>query len=379
MGIDRTGIKCGKEGDREMMMKYRPARIVSPGQIIKDELDERGWTQKDLAEIMGRPYQAINEIVRSTKQITPQTARELAQAFGTSPEFWLNLEMKYQLHKSPKEEKEQKIARKSWLYSFLPVKDLIKRNWINGSNNISELEKQICDFLDINSVDQLPTLSVNFRQSIARSPEEAPAVAWVKRVEQLIVGQEVNEYDQSKIDDIIQGMKTLMNDAGRVAEVPGLLNEYGIYFIIVPHLPKTYLDGASFELNGHPIIAMTLRYDRIDSFWFTLLHELAHIALGHEGHLDYFDSGNEDVFEQEANKLASEWLIDQVALEEFINISLPHVSKDEVIAFSKRQNIHPGIVLGQLHKRGIVPYKNMRSFLEKVSLYLMEWIDNSVC
>jgi len=362
-----------------MMMKYRPARIVSPGQIIKDELDERGWTQKDLAEIMGRPYQAINEIIRSTKQITPQTARELAQAFGTSPEFWLNLEMKYQLHKSPKEEKEQKIARRSWLYSFLPVKDLIKRNWINGSNSISELEKQICDFLDINSIDQLQTLSVNLRQSIARSPEGAPVVAWVKRVEQLIVGQEVNEYDQGKIDDIIQGMKTLMNDAGRVAEVPGLLNEYGIYFIIVPHLPKTYLDGASFELNGHPIIAMTLRYDRIDSFWFTLLHELAHIALGHEGHLDYFDSGNEDVFEQEANKLASEWLIDQLALEEFINISLPHVSKDAIIAFSKRQNIHPGIVLGQLHKRGIVPYKNMRSFLEKVSLYLMEWIDNPVC
>ena len=75
-----------------MNANLRPARVVPPGRIIERELDARGWTQKDLAEIMGRPPQAINEIVRARKRITPETAHQLAEAFGTSPEIWVNLE-----------------------------------------------------------------------------------------------------------------------------------------------------------------------------------------------------------------------------------------------------------------------------------------------
>ncbi|MEH2453952.1 HigA family addiction module antitoxin [Nostoc sp.] len=61
-------------------------------------MEARGWTQKDLAEIIGRPVQTINEIIRGSKRITPETAIELSQALGNSPEFWTNLEAKYQVH-----------------------------------------------------------------------------------------------------------------------------------------------------------------------------------------------------------------------------------------------------------------------------------------
>lgn len=70
----------------------RPARPVAPGRIIKQEMEARGWSQKDLAAILGRPEQMVSEIVNGVKQITPETALELAQAFGTSPELWMNLE-----------------------------------------------------------------------------------------------------------------------------------------------------------------------------------------------------------------------------------------------------------------------------------------------
>jgi addiction module HigA family antidote len=75
----------------------RPAREITPGRILTRELEARGWTQKDLAGIMGRPTQAINKIVKGTKQITPETALELAEAFGTSAELWTNLEAQYRL------------------------------------------------------------------------------------------------------------------------------------------------------------------------------------------------------------------------------------------------------------------------------------------
>jgi addiction module HigA family antidote len=75
----------------------RPARAIAPGRILTRELEARGWTQKDLAGIMGRPTQTINEIVKGTKQITPETVLELAEAFGTSAELWTNLEAQYRL------------------------------------------------------------------------------------------------------------------------------------------------------------------------------------------------------------------------------------------------------------------------------------------
>jgi addiction module HigA family antidote len=90
-----------------MNQKLRPSRVPTPGKILDRELQARGWTQKDLADTIGRPVETINEIIWGTKQITPETAIELSQALGTSPEFWTNLEAKYQLHLVGKEKHEK--------------------------------------------------------------------------------------------------------------------------------------------------------------------------------------------------------------------------------------------------------------------------------
>jgi addiction module HigA family antidote len=87
------------------------AHVVPPGRIVQRELEARGWTQKDLARIMQRPAQAINEIVKGGKQITPETAIELGKAFGMSPEFWTYLEVQYRLHIAQKEKPEKDIVR----------------------------------------------------------------------------------------------------------------------------------------------------------------------------------------------------------------------------------------------------------------------------
>jgi HTH-type transcriptional regulator / antitoxin HigA len=76
-----------------------PAEVFSPGEFIRDELEARGWTQGDLAKIMGRPEPGINLIINDKRGITPETAVELGGAFGTSPEFWLNLDAGYKLSK----------------------------------------------------------------------------------------------------------------------------------------------------------------------------------------------------------------------------------------------------------------------------------------
>ena len=76
-----------------------PYRRVPAGHILRRELAARGWKQRDLAAVMGRPAQALNEIIRGRKRITPETACELSAALGTSAQVWLRLDADHWIEK----------------------------------------------------------------------------------------------------------------------------------------------------------------------------------------------------------------------------------------------------------------------------------------
>jgi HTH-type transcriptional regulator / antitoxin HigA len=354
------------------MEQMTPARVSSPGRILTRELEARGWTQKDLAEITGRPVQTINEIIQAKKQITPETALDLAAALGTSAEFWTNLEANYRLRLARKEQDpQQDIARKSKLYSLAPIPELIKRGWIQASDSVQELEQQICDFFGITSIDEPPQLAINFLCAQDRDPAQSAQLAWAKRVENIVRQQEVGQFDRKKLRAAIPDILACATVAEEVAKVPKILLSLGIHFAIVPHLSKTYIDGAAFYLGNAPVIALTLRYDRIDSFWFTLMHELGHIAAGHQGsYLDNLDSLEVNAEESEANQLAVDWLMDAKALQKFVHTTTPYFSRKAIVSFAQNQKRHPGIILGRLHHDNFVPHQNLRSLLVKVSPFL---------
>lgn len=125
----------------------------------------------------------------------------------------------------------------------------------------------------------------------------------------------------------------------------------GISLVIEPHFKGTYLDGAAMLDAGRPIVAMTLRHDRLDNFWFVLMHELAHVAK----HLDEanplftddLDSHDElDRKEQEADEMASEALIPQTAWKKS-SARTSHLTKD-VVALAEKLGVHPAIVAGRV-------------------------------
>jgi HTH-type transcriptional regulator / antitoxin HigA len=354
-----------------MVQQLAPARVPPPGRILSRELEARGWTQKDLAEITGRPIQTINEIIQAKKQITPETALDLGEAFGTSAEFWTNLETKYRLHLARKDTQERDVIRKSQLYTLAPISELIKRGWLQATDNLDELERQVCNFFGIDSIAQPPKLAINFRCAQERDPEAIAQLAWVKQVENLAKQQTVGHFDRERLKAAIPKILACAKCPEDVVQVPDLLRSLGIHFVIVPHLSKTYLDGAAFYLAEHPVVALTLRYDRIDSFWFTLMHELGHIVAGHQGsYLD--DLGNLALTDEEteANQLAANWLIDPLALQEFVVKHQPRFSRRAIEEFSQSQKRHPGIILGRLHNDQLIPHKNLRALLVKVSPFL---------
>jgi HTH-type transcriptional regulator/antitoxin HigA len=77
---------------------FRPAESFHPGIYIREELEARNWLQSDFAKIIGRPLQAVNEMINGKKRITAETALAIGAAFGTGPEVWINLQSAYDLH-----------------------------------------------------------------------------------------------------------------------------------------------------------------------------------------------------------------------------------------------------------------------------------------
>jgi len=366
------------------MRQEHSARAVSPGEVLAAELDARGWSQRDLAEIMRRPHQAINEIIKSTKQITPETALELAEAFGTSSDFWVNLESNYRLALAERQQdKNKEIAKRSKLFSVAPVRELIRRGWIKTTKNIAELEKEIYRFLDISSLNELPDVpQLAYRHAEEKRPLQAAEISWIKRVEQLVSNQKVGQFS---IEDFMKTIPQLMNLAQRtedVRNVPSLLLDAGVHFVIVPHLPKTYLDGATWPFEKKPVIALTARYDRIDSFWFTLMHEIAHIMNRHSGLFldDLYSDDPKDDIEKVADSDACKWLIDQEKLNNFIRTTSRGskvISRAAILHFARELKRHPGILVGQLHFRKTLDYRHHRGLLSRFKVLLADWIDQS--
>lgn len=365
----------------------RPARLVSPGAVLRRELDARGWSQKDLAEITGRPEQAISEIVQGSKRITPETALDLGKAFGTSPDLWLNLESSYRLRLGEREKSrevaERAIERRARLYRLVPVRELVKRGWLERVEGLDAMERAVCGFLGIRSLEDEPTLLVSFRHSQARRPEPGAQLAWVRRVEAVAKGKtRKGAFSRAALE---RAIPSLLDYAARAEDAPRALElvaSLGIRVGVVPPLPKSFVDGVAFhEEGGQPVLGISLRYDRVDAFWFSLLHELAHLASGDKaGHIDVADEegGRPDRSESAANARASAWLVDPARYARFVSEHAGRFSGSVVSAFAAELGRHPGIVVGRLQHDGHLPFKSLRAMLVPVKEHLGDWIDRAV-
>ena len=163
-----------------------------------------------------------------------------------------------------------------------------------------------------------------------------------------------------------------------VRHVPRLLADSGIKFLLIRNLPNTKIDGASFWVREQsPVIALSMRYDRIDWFWYTLMHELGHIY-HRDDSLDVEiypnNSGAENdkpASEKVADEFAANSLVPPGQLDSFISRVGPFYSKRRIEGFAKRVQVHPGIVVGQLHYKGEVDYSNNRNLLARVRDVIM--------
>jgi len=356
------------------------AEVFPPGSFIKEELEARGWTQEDLAEVLGRDTRLVSEIINGKRSITLETATGLAAAFGTSAELWMNLQTSYQLWRERSKHEGSDVARRAKIYEKAPVKLMLRRNWIHGSDNVTVLEKRILDFFTIKRLDEEPA----FWEYAARkgtpyyktlTPEQR---AWLFRAKHLSKAIDAKTFAESRLLERLEQLRLFRTSMEELRRLSRLLADGGVRFLIIEHLPRTRIDGVCFWLDENsPVIAMSLRYDRIDWFWHTLMHEIKHVlnrdGLREHTHLDSDLVGDKAEptnqkpdFEQEADRFAADFLVPQAELNDFTARCSPLYSKMKIKQFAARIQVHPGIVVGQLQYRGEIPYAHSREMLVPV-------------
>lgn len=358
-------------GETSMNDMTIPAEVFHAGEFLKEELEARGWTQAELAEIIGRPTQAVSEIVLGKRGVTPETAKGLAAAFGTSAEYWMNLETAYQLSKATVQE--SVVKQRAKLYELFPVKEIIKRGWVEHSENAVVLEQRFLEFFGISSVDEKPSFSFAGKKQNYTS-DSMVQIAWIKRARQLAEIAPAEKFNKLSFDDLLTELKNRRQFVDSIREIPVVLAKYGIRLVIVESIAGMKMTGACFWLDKtKPVVALTLTHDRVDNFWFTLFHELDHVA-HEEGQitpiLDELPPGKNDnqapPLERRANENAEQNVVDSKELEGFIARVNPLFTADQIKGFAKRVGVHPGIVVGQLQNRGLIHYSVHRPMLEKI-------------
>lgn len=353
-------------------MEKPNAEAFSPGEYIREELEARGWTQADLTEIMNWRPKDVNEIIMGKRVITAETANRLADAFGTSAQLWMNLESAYQLARTSGPD--QAIARRARIYSMAPVGDMQKRGWIEKTDNSEVLEAQILKFFDISSIGE----AIKFKHAARENGgDEAAQLAWLFRAKQLASTLPVTgKFSDVALRNLLFELSRSRQSAEEIRRVPKLLSDAGIRFLIVEHLPHSKIDGSCFWIGDSPVVVLSMRFDRIDWFWHTLIHELTHVQNGDgkkEPTLDAALVGddaepfdNKPDIERRADSAAVQFLVDQNEMESFIARVHPFFSHMKILGFAKRIGTHPGIVVGQLQRRKIIDYSHSRRMLVKV-------------
>jgi HTH-type transcriptional regulator/antitoxin HigA len=362
------------------MNPLQPFAPVPPGDFLDEVLQRRGWSQRDFASVLGRPVQAVNEIIAAKKAITPETAIALSEALGTSPNYWLELEGRYRLdflHSKKNPKQESKVHRRAKLFSKAPVNELIKRKWIDANlADLDQTERAVCDFLKIKSLDEEPE-GFTPRKAASEEPLTAAQIAWGWRVRNVAKGMKSARYSRDRLLALVKELPSWSRSDADTKKVPSALASIGVRLVFVEHLGGTRIDGGALWLSDEaPVVAVSFRYDRVDWFWFTLLHELAHIVAG-ERSLDQQLVGNDAQrslleHEERANKQATEWLIPHDQIQSFVRSVKPYFSRSSILNFAGTTKIHPGIVVGQLQKHGDIPYSHHRNLLTRVHHLFLE-------
>ncbi|HXM83165.1 MAG TPA: ImmA/IrrE family metallo-endopeptidase [Burkholderiales bacterium] len=325
-----------------------PKLPTSPIEAIKFRMEEQGLQQRDLVPFLGSKSRA-SEVLSGKRGLTVEMIKSLSSGLGIPPAVLLS---------DTREEVEEERGVE---LDELPYADMIRRGWIKPSRRGKEASRDAVKvFLAQVGIKSPGTFFL--RRTIncgsKRPANKAAIYAWLVRV--LVLARKQKQsllpFDPAKISaQVLRDVAQLSwSETGPVL-AREYLSKLGIACVIEPHLPHTRLDGAAMlDEDGTPVIGLTIRFDRLDNFWFTLLHELVHIYKhlrdSKQAFVDDTETvEDEDPKEVEANRIGGEAFIPRNLWIQ----SEAYRRRTDVSAireFAYRLRIHPAIVAGRIRR-----------------------------
>lgn len=344
--------------------------IIPPGETIKELLESRNITQLDLSLKTGINKKTINEIINGKAPISISTAQKLEYVFNIPASFWNNLERNYRETLERKKDFDSILEEEKYLEK-IPYLEMSKRGWdfITKTRDSFEKVKNLRKFFSVASLNFDTDLKrkMAFRKSTNNNFSFESLYCWIRYGEIQANKEDCEKFDLEKLKLYVPEIKKLANKSflEQYDKIKKILNKCGIVLIFEPHLPNTYINGVTYKLNGEKgIIMISDRGKKDDILWFTLFHEIGHL-LKH-GKKEIFidmENGENSLIETEADNFAKNSLIPYA---EYQTFKKSLINEKNIIEFSKKINVTPGIVVGRLQKDGIIGWNQFNNLIERI-------------
>lgn len=338
-------------------VEYNDKMAFHPGYYVREWVDESGLTQEDFARAADTTPKNLSCLINGKQSLSMDMALKLSRMTGTSVEYWMNLQNAYDRltaeFEQEEDRKKEREAYKALNYSYFRDQYGLPDLPRNTEAQIEQTRK----FLRVSSLSVLADqdLTVSFRSSTDLSEQNIiRANAMVRIGVNKALDMNVPPFDKRKFKEAVKSALALAD--GRTDFYPALKERFlgcGVAFVELPSLPGTKMNGATKKLKEGILLLVTDRRKCLDSYWFTLFHEVGNIYHGDYGISMEDDTGRK---ESEADRFAADQLIPPAQYDSFL--AQKHYDIDSIKAFADRIQRAPCIVLGRLQKDGIVERTN---------------------
>lgn len=341
---------------------------IPPGEVLQEEIAAREMTQRELSARLGKPPQAVNEIIRAKKAITPDTAIRLGNVLGIAPQFWINLEADYRTALAMNREREMLEANVTWLDSY-PIREMLKRGWIDADRDKLSRLKALMSFLGVAVAEPRAYYeAVGFRitEAAERRVSQGALAVWLRKGELDAQAMSIADYDENAFKTALASIREMTGRSPKefLSAMTDLCSEAGVAFCMVRELPKSGANGATRWLsNRKALIQMSIRNKWADIFWFTFFHEACHLLKHRKKRRIVIDGLGVDPtlaqMEAEADRFAADFLIAPGDWSSFCQEG--QFTADAVKKFAQSASVAPFIVVGRLQKENWIGYSQLAS------------------
>jgi len=327
---------------------FNPDYAIPPGETLKETIEFKGMTQRELSKRTGLTVQSINRIYNGDQPINYETANKLELVTGVPARFWNNLESKYREQIETIKELKRLNADISWLDS-IPVSELTKRGLIQKSSEKALQLREVLKFFEVSSVSSWEKIwtepKVAARRSSCFDSQPGHAATWIRIGEILAMDIECKPFDKNLFKQGVQTIRGLTFKSPKefIPQMIQICAQAGVALSLVPEMPKVPWNGATKWLTPKKaMIIINLRGKREDKFWFSFFHEAGHVINDNKKSL-YINDHSYDPVEKKADEFATDILFPDGCREQIRSLS----TKVQIKIFAKKVALSPGIIAGQ--------------------------------